>query len=594
MNILQNNEESILQNRKSSINSIKMRIKLNLEPRTPKNIMRLNKSVSKLKKTKSNLNKKKNEGNIINDYLHSHKFEIQRKKTRKKTVKSQKDKSFNININKSQMYYHKEKKDWASMIYYPDDKKSKNLQNKFINLGVDEKQNLKIVENSLMNKLNSMRNYFQNKSISENDSIENIFENNIINNNINKTLTNKSKKSKKSNKSIKSLNYKGNNQKVNKKFNRSYNSLFNLKGSYNYMMNNNSNSNHQSSNLSNNNNKRVNFSIFNKYKSDIINNSFDKFLEKIDKIKTEFKLTDFRKEFKKIKNSTKSVKYNYNPKERARFLSRKRLVYDSFDDETDKDDENDSTTLLPSNYFIFFLDLLLFFSSIFCLFYIPLRMAKSKCFCNQENISNQIILYFVDILYIIDFIIGFFRAYYNFQFKIIKKSTRIILHYMKTDCIIDFLEAIPIFTYTNFLCGKKKNIIHCFTYEMSNSLIFLKLLTNIKIFKIFKVRNKKKNITLNNLFNIFVENYSIEKFIDNFFDFSFCFLAFHFFVCLNIFLSKETYPNWLLSNNSQDLAFIHNYILSCYSLIETLTTVGYGDVVCQSNIERIFQFFFRG
>ena len=595
MNILQNNEESILQNRKSSINSIKMRTKLNLEPRTPKNIMRLNKSVSKLKKTKLNSNKKKIEDNTINDYLHSHKFEIQRRQSRRITVKSQKDKSFNININKSQMYYPKEKKDWASMIYYPDDKKSKNLQNKIINFGEDEKQNLKIVENSLMNKLNSMRNYIQNKSISENDNIENIFENNIINN-ISKTPTNKSKKS---NKSIKSLNTKGNNQKVNKKFKRSCNSLFNLKGSSNYMMNNNSNnnSNLQSSNLANNNNnnKHVNFSIFNKYKSDILNNSFDKSpLEKIDKIKTEFKLTDFRKEFKKIKNSTKSVKYNYDPKERARFLTRKRLVYDSFDDETDKDDEHNSTTLLPSNYFIFFLDLLLFFSSLFCLFYIPLRMAKSKCFCNQENICNQIILYFVDILYIVDFIIGFFRAYYNFQFKIIKKSTRIILHYMKTDCIIDFLEAIPVFTYTNFLCVKKKSIIHCFRYEMSNSLLFLKLLTNIKIFKIFKVRNKKKNITLNSLFNLFVENYSIEKFIDNFFDFSFCFLAFHFFVCLNIFLSKETYPNWLLSNNSQDLAFMHNYILSCYSLIETLTTVGYGDVVCQSNIERIFQIFFLG
>ena len=72
------------------------------------------------------------------------------------------------------------------------------------------------------------------------------------------------------------------------------------------------------------------------------------------------------------------------------------------------------------------------------------------------------------------------------------------------------------------------------------------------------------------------------------------FLAFHFFICLNIFLAKQTYPNWLITINTQDQTLLYNYITSSYSLVETLTTVGYGDVVCQNMAERIFQIFFLG
>ena len=41
--------------------------------------------------------------------------------------------------------------------------------------------------------------------------------------------------------------------------------------------------------------------------------------------------------------------------------------------------------------------------------------------------------------------------------------------------------------------------------------------------------------------------------------------------------------------NIQDQPLIYIYLSSCYSLIETLTTVGYGDVVCQCLSERVLQ-----
>ena len=221
-------------------------------------------------------------------------------------------------------------------------------------------------------------------------------------------------------------------------------------------------------------------------------------------------------------------------------------------------------------------------------------MARSECFCIQENRLNISLLYIIDFLYICDLFISFFRGYYNFQLKLIKNNIRIFIQYLKTDFIFDLLESIPIFTYSKFLCSYDKNINICLRLNMSNSLIFLKIISNLKIIKIFKVKNKKKNTIFYYFFELFSENYSLEKTIENTFNFLFCFLAFHFFVCVNIFLSKQSYPNWINNIQLQEKSLINIYIASSYSLIETLTTVGYGDVVCQCGVERIFQIIILG
>ena len=305
-------------------------------------------------------------------------------------------------------------------------------------------------------------------------------------------------------------------------------------------------------------------------------------------------LSDVNHQFQN-KISSKSLNSNFVIKEKSRILSRVKPLYDSLDDdESDQEEENYSNILLPSSPVIFALDIFLFLSSFYTLFYIPLRMAKADCFCSEENKINKALLYFIDILYICDFCISFFRAYFDFQFKLVKKSINIAFHYLKSDAFFDFLEAIPVISLSEYLCILNKEVNYCFKYSMSNSLIILKIATNIKIIKIFKIRNRQKNTTFYFILEVFSENYYFEKLLDNLIDFSFVYLAFHFFVCLNIFLAKQTHPNWLITINTQDQTLFHNYITSSYSLIETLTTVGYGDITCQNMPERIFQIFFLG
>ena len=549
--------------------------------------LRLNQSISKLRR-KSN-----NERNIIKDYLHLHKFGLQRKKTRKITVKALKS-----NADKSFMFNNSSHNEAVSMVYYPEDKKKNNkkINTKLIELKKEttKKTNLKHIENSLFLKLHNMKSSFQ--QIEGMNNIDNINDddnflkiktcktNNISNNCI------PSHRSSKNNLPINNS-YYVNKFRNSKKI--SLNSCFNRQNSTSSNMN----SNVRSSIFAPKQNENNENSISEKTKSDFLPIHNDKSSFELEKNHLKFNEANHNslnlRFLKRV--STQSINLNVLAKEKARNLSRIKPLYDSFDDdESDKDEEYDSNALLPSSPIIFFLDIFIFMSSLYTLLYIPLRMARADCFCTDENKFNKILLYFIDVLYIYDFCISFFRGYYDFQLKLIKNHSKIIIHYLKTDGFFDFIESIPLFSFSKYICANHEETNYCFNYNMSTSLIIFEVLTNIKIIKIFKVRNKQKNITFNFILDHFSENYSLEKFLDNLFDLSFFLLAFHFFVCLNIFLAKQTYPNWIITINTQDRTLLYNYITSSYSLIETLTTVGYGDVVCQNLVERIFQIFFLG
>ena len=171
-----------------NLKKIKSKYSLDLNLLKVNNNKKLDQSFSKLNLKKKNLLGNKQEGNMINDYLHSHKFGIQRKKTRRVTVMPHERKnSINNPMNKSIRY---SKKDFEnlSMIYYPNGKNPKNIMEEIKNI---ENINLKMVENSIILKINSMRMNFQNETNNDNDKFDNYFENVVNTSNMN---SNRSKK----------------------------------------------------------------------------------------------------------------------------------------------------------------------------------------------------------------------------------------------------------------------------------------------------------------------------------------------------------------------------------------------------------------
>ena len=295
---------------------------------------------------------------------------------------------------------------------------------------------------------------------------------------------------------------------------------------------------------------------------------------------------------KKKKNKTK---LNASSKliMKYRKLNRIKNLYDSNGDD-ESGEEFDEYVIDPETKFITILDSLII---VFFLYYFvstTLALSMEQCFCptNRHITFSDILLFINDFLCFFDLVISFFRGYYSYDYKLIKLNKLILINYLRHDFFIDFLSAIPIFSISKYICFYKNE--HnfygsCFKYEMPNKYLFLKLSSLLKTVKIIKILGFKKNKGLENLIEFVSDNYAIERTIIILIYLIKYIGIFHFFVCLHIFIGNHSYSNWLILTESQDEPFFNIYISSLYFIITTLTTVGYGDIVCQSLLERIFQ-----
>jgi hypothetical protein len=166
---------------------------------------------------------------------------------------------------------------------------------------------------------------------------------------------------------------------------------------------------------------------------------------------------------------------------RYRVLVRKKNLYDSIDDEEYKDEEIDYY-ISPNSLYIKIFDIALFFSSIFYIIFIPYFLSKN-IFISKDIFPWNIILIFIDLLYIIDVIINCFRAYQNFDENLVKNNKLIFLHYIHTWFFIDFIEAVPYFSLLQFLENNKKSI---------NPISYILLI--IKIIKVYKMIENNSTI----------------------------------------------------------------------------------------------------
>jgi hypothetical protein len=111
----------------------------------------------------------------------------------------------------------------------------------------------------------------------------------------------------------------------------------------------------------------------------------------------------------------------------------------------------------------------------------------------------------------------------------------------------------------------------------------------MKSFKIFKALSQKGNKVMEILYESISEYYYFEQLLSSIIYIFRCFCFFHALICIHIFLGKNSFPSWLTSLKIQDKSLGYKYLCSFYYIMTTMTTVGYGDIVCISPIERNFQ-----
>ena len=284
----------------------------------------------------------------------------------------------------------------------------------------------------------------------------------------------------------------------------------------------------------------------------------------------------------------------YQIKYRKLYLSKN--LYDSLDDEEVADQEEIYTFYISTNSLtVYILDFFVLIASFIELYYLPIYISLyMSLFSVYDNIISSFIFYIIDLIYIIDLVTGFFRAYYNFEEILIKKNSYICINYLTGWFLLDLIEAIPFFTLLNKNMKKiiknfisvNEDISNRFDFGLNNHYFAL---TTIKVLKIFKT------FSYNRLYH------EIHKFMDSikfFYEWKglyssiiIIFSALHFCTCFFIFLGKNESQGWIIKNNLQNNSFMDIYIASLYYQMTTLTTVGYGDISSTDGFEHFYGIF---
>ena len=300
-----------------------------------------------------------------------------------------------------------------------------------------------------------------------------------------------------------------------------------------------------------------------------------------------------------LKSLRSNVSKIFNKEKRFRCLLSKGYVYDSLDDEEESDQEDINNCYLePNSKFLYIIDTITLISSFIILFYLPIYLSKRLFFCQEFKDNNTIIFYFIDLNYIIDLIINFYRSYYNFEEILVKKNILIFIHYFKTWLLLDLISSIPIFSilksfeskcygesyYYDYKLKNNGNHSHHYNTKINNMHYILLLIKVSKTFKIFK-----KNIAMKEIRKYFYKNDFLNNWGDVFLYTLFFFSFLNFTSCIFIFLGRNIIDSWIFLGELETKSFIDIYICSVYYLIMTVTTVGYGDIIGKSISEIIFQ-----
>ena len=282
--------------------------------------------------------------------------------------------------------------------------------------------------------------------------------------------------------------------------------------------------------------------------------------------------------------------YNNNlnefEKEKYRILIRKGYVYDSFDEDESLDEIEIYNNLSPDSFVVKFIDFLVFISTFYNLVYLPIFLAYNNIYCYTGNYITyeNIIENFIDIIYYIDMIITFFVGYYNFDEILIRDYKSIAKNYFKSWFFIDLISAIPIKTILTIFNRKCYNVDFLTNPLYKHNFYYLLIL--IRLIKTLHVIHKNKFLQY---LEIKLSKFDkFNKYFRLFISLIIFFFSINLVSCIFIFIGKNEYPNWIINFNHQNKSFIELYITALYYTIETITTVGYGDIFCINLTEKIF------
>lgn len=185
---------------------------------------------------------------------------------------------------------------------------------------------------------------------------------------------------------------------------------------------------------------------------------------------------------------------------------------------------------------------------------------------------------FFRFLFLSDLVITFFTPYYDDDEQIVVSLKKIAKNYLKFWFWMDLISVLPL----DYVLSNG---------EFSVLLRISRLPRLYKIVKITKVFRTVKSVRSQNnfwskLYDLLRLNPGIDRLALNLFS---IFLVCHIFACLWHFFAEISVgtSSWIWRLELEDTSNIERYVASLYWIIQTVITVGYGDVGAENTMERI-------
>lgn len=262
-----------------------------------------------------------------------------------------------------------------------------------------------------------------------------------------------------------------------------------------------------------------------------------------------------------------------------RELIKMKQVYDSMSDEEVESEEELKFLIYPKSLFKYFWDFIIFGFCLYSIIICPLSIAF--------DINDKLAL-FIDGLFIIDLILNFWMGYYDNEENLIVTPKKIVFNYIFGWFWVDLISSIP-FNSLKYFDQLAQNVyFFCLfrilkNYKVFNStnVFYMKILKNI-----FCYNGQVKSFFRN---KIIIPN-GLKKLFSNFIKFI---VIIHTLSCFWIYLSTlSPGNNWVF--NLKDSAKYDKgqlYLSSVYFNMVSVLTLGYGDILPVSFIERCYSLF---
>lgn len=249
-----------------------------------------------------------------------------------------------------------------------------------------------------------------------------------------------------------------------------------------------------------------------------------------------------------------------------------------------------------------FWDTLLSFILLATCLLVPFTLAFSE---ELESVKwyNQL-NYVIDLFFLLDIFINFNTAFYREDYEIETSHKNIAINYLRGWFLIDFLSIIPL---DLILSGEQEEIegdIENSTTDSSNINEVVRIAKLSKLYRLIKVTRlvrllrvaRRSKQMMRNVRAMVVRGQAIERLI---FFVLILVLCSHFLACMWIFAAKITYDetrpqdNWIGAGGFNKDAILDLYEVALYFCVQTITTVGYGDIKIVNMTERIIAIFMQ-